>query len=351
MTRTDMKHAPEQVCVVRDTASGLDGVIVLHSTALGPAAGGCRMWRYANRETMIADGCRLAEGMTYKNALAGLPLGGGKAVIRLPNEKVDRRALLAAFGRAVRDLDGSYVTAEDVGTSVEDMTVIAGETNHVAGLPPRGSGVGGDPSPWTARGVFQAMEFAARRRLARPLAHCTVAVQGVGHVGASLVALLHKAGAKVVVADVDSDTAARVAVKYGAELAPAASILSHPADILAPCALGGGLNHQTISGVAAKVICGAANNQLGEPEDAARLADRGILYAPDFVVNAGGIIAIAAEYLGWSNAEVRDRVDGTADRLAQVLSFAEERRVTTAGAAEMLARELVADPTYGRLAA
>ncbi|WP_260597781.1 Glu/Leu/Phe/Val family dehydrogenase [Sphingomonas endolithica] len=332
---------PEQVLVFDEARDGFDGVIVLHSTALGPAAGGCRLWHYGDRTAMTADACRLAQGMTYKNALAGLPMGGGKAVLQRPSDPALRQAGFSAFGRAVRALDGAYVTAEDVGTSVADMNVVARETHYVAGLPPRAGRVGGDPSPATARGVFLAMQLAVRRRLERELGDCTVAIQGVGHVGAALAAMLHAAGAKLIIADLDSSAAARVAVALGAEIASADAILRCKADVLAPCALGGVLNAHTIGRLSAKVVCGAANNQLADPAAAGMLADRGILYAPDFAVNAGGIINVAAEYFGWSPAAAAERVEQTPMRLNRVFALAEQQGLSTHDAAEALAQQLI----------
>ncbi|AJP71766.1 Leu/Phe/Val dehydrogenase [Sphingomonas hengshuiensis] len=349
--QTDHALAPASVHLLHDAASGLDGVIVLHSTALGPAAGGCRFWSYPDREAMIADGCRLAEGMSYKNALADLPLGGGKAVLRRPEGDFDRTALFRAFGRAVESLRGSYVTAEDVGTHVEDMTVVRDHSRHVAGLPLRGDRPGGDPSPWTARGVFLSMRYAAERSLGRPLSDCTVAVQGVGAVGAALAGMLHRAGSRLIVSDVDARAAARVAIETGAQVASVSSILSARADIFAPCALGGVLRHDTVGKLKAKLVCGAANNQLAEPADGDRLADRGILYAPDYVVNAGGIINVAAEYLSWSSEEAAQRVEATPQRLAQVLDYAAATGTAPHDAADRLARERIAAGHAARRAA
>ena len=207
---------PEEVVPFRDAESGASGVIVLHSTALGPAAGGCRFWRYASDQDAVVDALRLAEGMALKNALADLPFGGGKAVLRSPERPHDRAALFRAFGRVVRDLKGRYVTAEDVGTGVADMEVVAGETRHVAGLPPRDGRPGGDPSPWTALGVVQAMRVAVRHRLDADLSDVTVAVQGLGHVGFALCELLHGMGAKLIVAEPRSEVAARAADRFGA---------------------------------------------------------------------------------------------------------------------------------------
>lgn len=332
---------PEAVVRLDDPQTGLRGFIVLHSTVLGPAAGGCRLWHYADEAAASEDALRLAAGMTMKNALAGLPLGGGKAVLMLPEAPFSRSQLLEAFGRAVAALDGRYVTAEDAGTSVEDMAVVAGRTTHVAGLPRQGERPGGDPSPWTARGVFRAMEVAVARRLGKSLAEVTVAVQGVGHVGMALCELLHAAGARLVIAESRSELAARAATRFGAVLVSSRAIAGVRADVFAPCALGGVLNVATATSLQAKVVCGAANNQLASAEVGELLAKRGVLYAPDYVVNAGGIINVAAEYLGWREAVVPSRVDGVATRLGEVLDLAEAERVSPARAAALLAREVI----------
>jgi leucine dehydrogenase len=280
--------------------------------------------------------------MSYKNALAGLPLGGGKAVIRRPARQIDRQSLFRAFGRAVADLRGRYVTAEDVGTSVSDMVAVARETSHVAGLPPRDGSPGGDSSPWTARGVFLSMQYAVERKLHRSLRDCTVAIQGVGHVGSKLATMLHEAGARLIIADIDSAAAARVATAMGADVIPISRILAAKADVVAPCALGGSLDDRSIDRMVAKVVCGAANNQLATAEDGTRLADRGVLYAPDYVVNAGGIINVAAEYFGWTTEFSSQRVDETAQRLAAVLDHADRMGLPANVAADDLARRAIA---------
>jgi leucine dehydrogenase len=343
-------HATPPCEIVRldDPASGLDGLIVIHSARLGPAAGGCRIWPYADLAEATTDAMRLAEGMTYKNALAGLPLGGGKAVIRRPDGDFDRAALFAAFGRAVEALDGRYVTAEDVGTSPTDMAHVARATRHVAGLAHGTGRPGGDPSPYTARGVFKAMELAVARRLDRPLADVTVAVQGLGNVGFALCQLLHEAGAKLIVAEQRSELAARAAALFGAEIAGTRTILEARADVFAPCALGAVLDAESIAHLKASVVCGAANNQLATPEDGKRLARAGVLYAPDYVVNSGGIINVAAEYLGWSHDEVERRVGAIGQTLAQVLDYANGAGLPPHEAADALAREVLARPRLNR---
>ncbi|MXO60364.1 amino acid dehydrogenase [Altererythrobacter salegens] len=333
---------PESVHVIRDAESGLEGVIVLHSTKLGPAAGGCRLWRYGDESAATRDALRLAQGMAYKNALAGLPLGGGKAVLRLPEGSFDRAKLFTAFGRKVAALKGAYVTAEDVGTTVADMQVVNEATHHVAGLPQKPGLPGGDPSPWTALGVFLSMREAARRKFGSDLSGLTVAVQGLGNVGARLCHLLHEAGARLVVAEPRSDVAAAVACRYGAEIASVAGIAQARCEIFAPCALGGVLNADSVANLQARIVCGGANNVLATEEDGDRLADRSVLYAPDYVVNAGGIINVAAEYLGWTTTEVELRVRQTDLRLAAVFDHCESTGLPPHRAADLLALKRIA---------
>lgn len=335
---------PSEIHRLDDPDAGLEGVIVLHSTRLGPAAGGCRLWSYTDMAEATSDALRLAEGMTWKNALAGLPLGGGKAVIRRPAAEFDRARLFAAFGRAVEALQGRYVTAEDVGTTPTDMAFVAGSTRHVAGLERQSGRAGGDPSPYTARGVFEAMQVAVERRLGRPIGDVTVAVQGLGNVGYALCRLLHAAGARLIVAEPRSELAARAAVEFGAEVAGTRSIIEARADVFAPCALGAVLDAQSVPRLKARVVCGAANNQLATPEDGARLAQAGVLYAPDYVVNSGGIINVAAEYFGWGVAEVERRVDLIGETLAQVIDHADRVALSPHAAAEALAREIASAP-------
>ncbi|WP_328597963.1 Leu/Phe/Val dehydrogenase [Croceibacterium soli] len=326
---------------IEDRKAGLQGVIVIHSTRLGPAGGGCRLWSYPTMAEATDDGMRLAAGMSYKNALAGLPLGGGKAVLRKPDGDFCRQALFEAFGLAVERLGGRYVTAEDVGTSVADMALVSRRTGHVAGLARRANRPGGDPSPHTARGVFLAMRCAVERRLGRSLGDVTVAVQGLGHVGYELCRLLHAEGARLIVAEPRSDVAARAAVEFGAEVAGTGSIVDAAADVFAPCAMGGVLDSRSVPRLKASVVCGAANNQLADPALGALLADRGVLYAPDYLVNAGGIINVAAEYLGWATAEVDERIAAIPARLAEVLDRAERTERPTGDVADEMAREVL----------
>ncbi|MDK8184858.1 MULTISPECIES: Glu/Leu/Phe/Val family dehydrogenase [Sphingomonas] len=342
---------PEEVVTFHDRDSGASGVIVLHSSALGPAAGGCRLWHYPDDRAATVDALRLAEGMALKNALADLPFGGGKAVIRVPQRPFGRAALFRAFGRQVAELQGRYVTAEDVGTSVADMAEVATRTRHVAGLPASGQKPGGDPSPWTALGVLEAMRVAVDRQLGADLSDLTVAVQGLGHVGYALCELLHAQGAKLIVAEPRSDVAARAADRFGAMVMSSRALLSARVDVLAPCALGGVLDAETVAQLRASVVCGAANNQLAGEDLATRLAERDVLYAPDFLVNAGGIINVAGEYLGWSTPEVERRVMAVGQKMAAVLALADQNGITPDEAARALALERISQVSRAQAAA
>jgi len=334
----------ESVHYIQDQQSGLKAIIAIHSTALGPAAGGCRRWQYANDSDALTDALRLSRGMTYKNAVAGLEFGGGKSVILASNSAPKSPELFRAFGRAVERLSGTYVTAEDVGCSVEDMRYVHEETGYVSGLPKSGNSAGGDPSPLTAYGVFLGIESAVKARLgADSLSGIRVAVQGVGHVGLHLCQLLHDAGAKLIVSDVNGDNLqlARDALPV-IEVAPAELLFSN-VDVLAPCALGNILTSQTIPKLKAKIIAGAANNQLATEADGALLADRDILYAPDYVINAGGIINVAHEYYGNSSEEqVRAEVARIPGRLDLIFAEAKTTNRPTNIIADELARSIVA---------
>ena len=308
----------EQVALVSDEATGLAGFVALHSTTLGPAAGGCRMANYTSPEAALTDALRLSQGMSYKNALAELPAGGGKAVLYRTRTGADREAVFEAFGAAVEALNGAYVTAEDVGTSVGDMEAVSRRTRYVAGLPQRNARAGGDPSPWTALGVFVALEAC----IGRPLQGARIAVQGLGSVGFKLCVRLHAAGAKLVVADVDMARARQARDAFGAEIVPVDRIHLVEADVFSPNALGAALNEVTIPDLGAPVVCGGANNQLATPQDGRRLLSRGVIYAPDYVVNAGGIINVMAEYLGEAESGVEDRVRAIGPRTRHLLDKA-----------------------------
>lgn len=331
----------EQVVFIADEATGLGGIIAIHSTARGPAAGGSRCKTYATQGEALDDALRLSQGMSFKNAMADLPAGGGKSVIFQVGAPEDREAVFEAFGAEVDKLGGRYVTAEDVGTSVADMRAAARSTRYVAGLPSREGLAGGDPSPWTARGVFRAIEASAQR----PLAGARVAVQGLGSVGFKLCGLLHAAGARLVVADVDAERVAAAVALYGAEREASERIHAAQADIFSPNALGAGLNALTIPELAAPVVCGGANNQLATAEDGVRLMRRGIVYVPDYVANAGGIINVMAEYFGEPAAAVAGRVDRIAERVRLVLDRAQAERRPPSEVADRMARERMVPAT------
>ncbi|MDW4551080.1 Glu/Leu/Phe/Val dehydrogenase dimerization domain-containing protein [Defluviimonas sp. D31] len=331
----------EEVYRVEDREAGLVGFIAVHSTALGPAAGGLRMRVYRSEDEALDDVLRLSRGMTFKNAAADLPLGGGKAVILGDPGHDKTPELLRAMGRAVETLSGRYWTAEDMGMTTADMAVLAETTAYVAGLA-GGAFASGDPSPVTARGVFNAVRRAARHRLGREdLDGLTVAVQGLGNVGRHLCALLHGEGARLIVTDIDPARVAGAIAEWSAEAVAESEIYSAGADIFAPCAIGGILNEATIPELRVSAVAGGANNQLATPEDGARLAARGILYAPDFVANGGGIINVAAEILkiadrpSWVAAKL-DALDRT---MEAILSAAAAEGVGPNAVAERIVAE------------
>jgi leucine dehydrogenase len=325
----------EDVVFVGNETQGFAGIVAIHSTAIGPAAGGCRIWDYDSADDALTDALRLSRGMTFKNAMADLPLGGGKAVIYKIN--VDRTEAFQKFGEAVEKLGGRYITAEDVGATVADMRAIARATSYVAGLPKEQGQAGGDPSPMTALGVFVSI----KALLGGSVQGRTIAVQGVGAVGFNLCKLLSEAGAKLVVADVNKANLVR-AEAFGVEIAPVDQIHAVAADLFSPCALGAGLSEQTIPELGAPIICGAANNQLAAEQDGARLVARAITYAPDYVVNAGGIINVAAEYLGEPADVVEGRVRAIAPRMMRVLEVAKSENLTPHQAADRIVRERLA---------
>lgn len=301
----------EKVLFCTDAASGLKGIIALHSTRLGPAAGGCRMYPYASEAEALADVLRLSRAMTFKNALAGLALGGGKSVILSDPRDPQASARLEAFGRGVQALGGAYWTAEDVGVDLEAVEVLARGTRYVFGTK-SGPAATGDPSAFTARGVLAGLSAAVRHRLGRDdLAGLTVAVQGVGSVGWQLCRLLHERGAGLVVADARTEACERARRDLGAEIVPSQAIHAADADVFAPCALGGAVDAAVAAELKAKVVAGAANNPLASPAEGQTLHRRGVLYAPDFVVNAGGMIHASGEIFGrYDEAAVTRAIDG-----------------------------------------
>jgi leucine dehydrogenase len=287
----------EAVHAFSDSASGLKAIIAIHSTARGPAAGGCRMWPYADEQAAMDDALRLSRAMSYKNAMADLDLGGGKAVIIGDSRTAKTGALFEAFGRAVEALGGRYWSAEDVGVSPDDLAHTRKTTRFVAGLEGHPA-ASGDPSPVTAEGIKRGIELCVKRALGRDLDGVRVAIQGVGHVGAYLADKLAAAGAKLAITDIDREALETVAGRTGARIVSPAAIFDEDADVFAPCALGGAINSSTAQRLKAKIVAGGANNQLADAQAGRLLQDRGILYAPDFVINGGGIINIAAEIRG-----------------------------------------------------
>lgn len=334
----------ESVHHVFDQKTGLRAIIAIHSTARGPAAGGCRMWNYATSDDAFTDVLRLSEGMSYKNAMADLPLGGGKAVI-WGNAKTDKTPdLFRALGRAIESLNGRYWSAEDVGVSVHDMAYAAEETRYVSGLS-TGKAASGDPSPVTAKGVFLGLRATALRAFGTDdLNGRTIAVQGVGHVGGYLCGHLAKAGAKLVITDVNAETLDQVTRATGARVVAPNEIYDVEADIFSPNALGAIINPETLPRLKVKVVAGGANNQLATPEMGDKLREAGILYAPDYVINGGGIINVAAEISGtYDPAWVEAKVQRLVQTLGEVLDEAKsQNRSTNRVADEQARRRLVA---------
>ncbi|HVI34184.1 Glu/Leu/Phe/Val dehydrogenase dimerization domain-containing protein [Phenylobacterium sp.] len=303
-----------------DERTGLKTIIAVHSTARGPAAGGCRMWPYASAELALEDALRLSRAMSYKNAMADLELGGGKAVIIGDSRTQKTPALFEAFGRAVEDVGGKYWTAEDVGVSPADLMHARKHTRYVAGLEGHPA-ASGDPSPVTAEGIFRGIRLCVRRAMNRELDGVTVAIQGVGHVGAYLADKLHAAGAKLVIADVNEEAVQEVAGRTGAKVVSPGAIFDVATDVFAPCALGGAVNTDTLDRISARIIAGGANNQLADPEVGRVLFQRGMLYAPDYVINGGGIINVAGEIRALDRGEAFDPawVETKLARLMQTL--------------------------------
>jgi len=330
----------EQVIFINHPESGLKGIIAIHSTDLGPALGGTRMWKYENEEAALKDVLRLSRGMTYKAAAAGLNLGGGKAVI-IGNPKTDKKEkLFRAFGRFIQGLSGRYITAEDVGTSVKDMEWLRMETDFVTGID-EALGGSGDPSPVTATGTYYGIKAAAKKVWGSDsLAGKTVAVQGLGHVGYHLIKHLHKEGANPIVADIDKTAVKRVIDEFGVKAVDTDEIYGVDADIFSPCALGAVVNDQTIPKFRFKIIAGAASNQLAiEEKHGKALRDRGILYAPDYVINAGGLINVANELEGYHRERALNQAIGIYDILLQVFDIAEKENISTHLASNHLAEE------------
>jgi leucine dehydrogenase len=322
-----------------DKATQLRAIVAVHDSRLGPALGGCRFLPYDTDEAAVVDALRLARGMTYKAALAGLPHGGGKSVIIRPAKHFDRVALFRAFGKFLEDLGGHYITAEDSGTGLEDMEVVRTVTKHVTGIDVAHGG-SGDPSPFTALGVRRGIEACVEFKLKKTsLAGVHVAVQGVGHVGYHLCKELAAAGAKLSVADVDPLKSERAHREFGAEIVPLERIFEIACDVVAPCALGSALNDETIPRMQAKIVAGAANNQLAEPRHGDDLHARGILYAPDYAINAGGLVNVAQEVQGYDAKVSRDKTLKIFDTIMDIAQRSAKLNAPTYRVADILVEE------------
>jgi leucine dehydrogenase len=333
----------EQLVFCRDPASGLRAIIGIHNTVLGPALGGTRMWPYESEDEAINDVLRLSRGMTYKAAAAGLNLGGGKTVIIGDPKKDKSEALFRALGRFVESLKGRYITAEDVGTSVDDMEYAFMETKHVTGITVAHGG-SGDPSPVTAYGVFRGIEASVKTKFGREeLSGLGVAVQGAGNVGYYLIKQLHEAGANVTTCDIDAERVQRVVDEFGVAVVGPEQIYDVDAEVFAPCALGAILNDETIPRLKAKVISGGANNQLADADvHGPALEEAGILYAPDYVVNAGGLINVFCELEGYVRERAMRRASGIYENTMRVFEIANEHGIPTYQAADRMAEERIA---------
>jgi leucine dehydrogenase len=331
----------EQLVLCQDRESGLKAIICIHDTTLGPALGGTRMWTYESEEAAIEDALRLAKGMTYKNAAAGLNLGGGKTVIIGDPRKDKNEALFRAFGRYIQGLNGRYITAEDVGTTVADMDLIHEETDYVTGISPA-FGSSGNPSPVTAYGVFRGMKAAAKEAFGSDsLESKIVAVQGVGNVAFTLCRYLHEEGAQLIVTDINKEAVARAVEEFGAKAVDPTEIYSVDCDIYAPCALGATINDDTIPQIKASVVAGAANNQLKEARHGDVLHEKGIVYAPDYVINAGGVINVADELYGYNRERAMKKVETIYANIERVIDISKRDGVPTYVAADRLAEERI----------
>jgi leucine dehydrogenase len=341
--------AHEQVTLVHDRASGLTAIIAVHSTHLGPSAGGTRFWRYSDPAGAMRDALRLSRGMSYKNAMAGLPMGGGKAVILADEQRIKTPEMLAAFGDAVEALGGRYVTAEDVGITEADMVTVSQRTRHVSGLPVAGAGsAGGDPGPFTAYGIYLGIKAAVAHKLGTDsLKDVHVAVQGTGSVGGGVARLLAQDGARLTLADISADRAKVLADQIGADVVASDAILATRCDVFSPNALGAILDSASIPKLDCAIVAGGANNQLAKAEHGALLAERGIRYAPDYVINAGGIISVAIEYLARSEgrtadiAEVNALIAQIPGRLTAIWQESEASGISSDIVADRMAQKLV----------
>ncbi len=338
----------EQIDFFYEPEFGIKGVVAIHNTALGPALGGCRMWNYQSEKDAVIDVLRLSRGMTYKAAVSGLDLGGGKAVI-IGDPKTDKsEALWRAFGRFVQGMGGRYITAEDVGTSVEDIAIVRRETRYVVGIA-QDQGGGGDPSRVTARGVFAGLRAAVEARLGRKdLEGLKVAIQGVGHVGMYLARLLHRNGARLFVSDIDSSRVSEAIEKYAAQAVGLDEIYGLDVDVFAPCALGAVVNDDTIDRFRCTVIAGGANNVLYNPRHGEELVKRNILYAPDYVVNAGGVINVYQELNGYNEEEALRKADAIYHTLREIFDLSKKENIAPYQASDRLAEARIRRAKDGR---
>ena len=336
------KYRYGEVHVRRDAESGLAAIVAIHDSRLGPALGGSRFISYAHEELALIDALRLARGMTYKAAITGLPHGGGKSVIIRPSKAFDRTALFTEFGRFIENLGGRYITAEDSGTSVADMEIVRKQTRHVTGLPPKDGG-GGDPSPYTALGVRRGIEACVKHALGRSsLDGVRVSIQGVGHVGYYLAKELHTLGAKLTVSDIDLARTNRVREEFNAVVVQNDQIFGQDVDVFAPCALGAVLDDGTIPLIRAKIIAGAANNQLAEPRHGDALQARGIVYGPDYAINAGGLVNVAQEYAGYDEKVSHEKVLRIYDTIFEIVERAKATGVSSDKVADQIVEEKLA---------
>lgn len=335
------QHDYEQLVFCQDKNSGLKAIICIHDTTLGPALGGTRMWNYETEEEAIEDAIRLGRGMTYKNAAAGLNLGGGKTVIIGDPLKDKNEEMFRAFGRFIQGLNGRYITAEDVGTTVADMDLIHEETDFVTGISPA-FGSSGNPSPVTAYGIYIGMKAAALEAFGDDsLEGKTITVQGVGNVAYTLCKHLHEEGAKLIVTDINQDAVQRAVNDFGAVAVAPNDIYSQEADIFAPCAMGAIINDETTPQLKVKVVAGSANNQLKEERHGDELEARGIVYAPDFVINSGGVINVADELYGYNNERAMKRVETIYDSITRIFEISKRDGIPSYIAAERMAEERI----------
>ncbi|MBI1221435.1 MAG: leucine dehydrogenase [Bacteroidetes bacterium] len=334
----------EQIVMCQDNATGLKAIIAIHNTVLGPGLGGTRIWNYKNEADAINDVLRLSRGMTYKASISGLNLGGAKAVIIGDASKIKSEAFFRKFGRFVENLNGKYITAEDVNTTTKDMEYVAMETDHVVGLP-ESMGGGGDPSPVTAYGTYMGMKASAKMAYGNDsLAGKTVAVQGIGKVGFHLCEYLHKEGAKLYVTDINEGALKAAADQFGAIVVGSEDIFDLNVDIFSPCALGAVLNTEVINRLKAQVIAGAANNQLAEEKEHGKmLIERGIYYAPDFLINAGGLINVYSEYIGYNRERALTATEKIFDTTIEIYKKAAAENIPTQQAATQMAEQRVMD--------